>query len=249
MENSKRKKILFLFDVDGTLTPSRLKIGKDMKDVLLHLKERVYIGFVGGSDIAKQKEQVGEDILDLFDYGFPENGVSFYKGSKLVSQESILKFLGEENYTSFVNFTLKYLADLDIPKKRGTFLELRKSMINISPIGRNCTQEERMEFFHLDKENGYRVNMVKALEKEFANSGLQFSIGGQISIDCFPKGWDKTYCLRHVKDFDKIVFFGDMIEKGGNDYEIYVHVKTKGVGVKGPEDTITKIKEELRNIE
>ncbi|KCZ74686.1 hypothetical protein H311_04346, partial [Anncaliia algerae PRA109] len=149
MENSKRKKILFLFDVDGTLTPSRLKIGKDMKDVLLHLKEKVYIGFVGGSDIAKQKEQVGEDILDLFDYGFPENGVSFYKGNKLISQESILKFLGEENYTSFVNFTLKYLADLDIPKKRGTFLELRKSMINISPIGRNCTQEERMEFFHL----------------------------------------------------------------------------------------------------
>ena len=30
--------------------------------------------FVGGSDLPKQKEQIGDDVLDLFDYGFSENG-------------------------------------------------------------------------------------------------------------------------------------------------------------------------------
>ncbi|KAJ8909530.1 hypothetical protein NQ315_003534 [Exocentrus adspersus] len=204
----------------------KLKISDDMKKALTKLKEKVYIGFVGGSDIAKQKEQVGDDILDLFDFGFPENGVSFFRGKELVSQESILEFI-----------------DLDIPKKRGTFIELRKSMINISQIGRNCSQEERMEFFKLDKEKEFRKKMVKALQTEFHDLGLQFSIGGQISIDCFPKGWDKTYCLRHVQDFEKIIFFGDMIHEGGNDYEIFIHKRTKGIGVNGPEETILKIEE------
>lgn len=49
------------------------------------------------------------------------------------------------------------------------------------------------------------------LQEKFADYGLTFSIGGQISFDIFPNGWDKTFCLRHVADeaFDEIHFFGD----------------------------------------
>lgn len=38
-----------------------------------------------------------------------------------------------------------------------------------------------------------------------------FSPGGQISIDMFPVGWDKTYCLGAVfKDgIETVHFFGD----------------------------------------
>lgn len=34
---------------------------------------------------------------------------------------------------------------------RGTFIEFRNGMLNISPIGRSCTQEERIEFSEIDK--------------------------------------------------------------------------------------------------
>ena len=34
-------------------------------------------------------------------------------------------------------------------------------------------------------------------------------LGGQISIDVFPQGWDKRYCLQYLKDFKEIHFFGD----------------------------------------
>ena len=34
---------------------------------------------------------------------------------------------------------------------RGTFIEFRNGLINVCPVGRNCTQEERMEFFEYDK--------------------------------------------------------------------------------------------------
>ena len=36
--------VLVLFDVDGTLTPSRLVIKPDMKEFLLDLKKKVVIG-------------------------------------------------------------------------------------------------------------------------------------------------------------------------------------------------------------
>ena len=52
---------------------------------------------------------------------------------------------------------------------------------------------------------------MKVLKEKFADYGLTFSIGGQISFDIFPNGWDKTFCLQHVADeeFEEIHFFGD----------------------------------------
>jgi phosphomannomutase len=93
---------------------------------------------------------------------------------------------------------------------RGTFIEFRMGMLNVSPIGRNCSHEERNEFEKYDKEHGVRAKMVKVLEEKFGDSfNLKFSIGGQISFDVFPKGWDKTYALQHVSQFTEIHFFGD----------------------------------------
>lgn len=246
----KRKDMLFLFDVDGTLTPSRLKMPDSIKDMLENLRQEVCIAFVGGSDIAKQKEQMGEDCLKFFDYGFPENGVSFFQCEKLVSQKRMIDKLGEDRYKEFVNFCLHYLADLDIPIKRGTFLECRASMVNISPIGRNCSQQERIEFFEFDKRQNTRHKMVDALREKFDDYDLQFSIGGQISIDCFPKGWDKRYCLQHVKaqGIKRVVFFGDKTMEGGNDYEIYNDPGVEGIEVKNPEETLEKVNKKLEEI-
>lgn len=42
--------------------------------------------------------------------------------------------------------------------------------------------------------------MVAAMQAEFAGLNLTFSIGGQISFDLFPRGWDKTYCLRYLDE-------------------------------------------------
>jgi len=59
-------------------------------------------------------------------------------------------------------------------------------MMNISPIGRNCSREERNQFEEFDKTANIRTQFVAALQKELADLNLQFSIGGQISFDVFP---------------------------------------------------------------
>ena len=130
-----------------------------------------------------------------------------------------------------------YIAQLPLPFKRGTFVEFRNGMLNISPVGRNCSHEERKEFAKYDKEHHILKTFVGVMESKFESYELQYSIGGEISFDVFPKGWDKTYCLRYLDEYDTIHFFGDKTHKGGNDHEIYESERTIGHKVTSPEDT------------
>ncbi|GBE86498.1 eukaryotic phosphomannomutase [Sparassis latifolia] len=243
---------LILFDVDGTLTPARQTVSPEMVQLLRALRKKAVIGVVGGSDFVKVAEQLsvpGSSVVNEFDYTFAENGLTAYKLGKLLPSESFIQFLGEERYKPLANFILHYIADLDIPIKRGTFIEFRNGMINVSPIGRNATVAERNEFEAYDKQHGIRAEFVKVLREKFPDYGLTFSIGGQISFDVFPTGWDKTFCLRHVQDetFDEIHFFGDKTYKGGNDYELYSDPRTIGHSVSSPEDTMRLLNELFLN--
>ncbi len=159
-----------------------------------------------------------------------------------LSKNSMVEEMGEETLQRLINFCLGHMSKISLPCKRGTFIEYRRGMLNVSPIGRACSQKERDEFFQYDKQHNVRTAMVAALEKEFSDCKIKFSIGGQISIDVFPIGWDKTYCLQFVeKQFDTIHFVGDKTSAGGNDYEIYSDERTVGHTVTCPEDTIALI--------
>lgn len=216
-----------------------------MRETLKALRKKVVIGFVGGSDLSKQVEQLGESVLQDFDYCFSENGLTAYKLGKELASQSFINWIGNDKYNKLVKFILRHLADIDIPVRRGTFIEFRNGMINVSPVGRNASTEERNEFEKYDKEHKVRESLVNALKENFAEYGLTYSIGGQISFDVFPTGWDKTYALQHVENegFKEIHFFGDKAYEGGNDWEIYSDPRTIGHAVKSPDDTIRILKE------
>ncbi|EFX01757.1 phosphomannomutase [Grosmannia clavigera kw1407] len=248
------KNTICLFDVDGTLTPARLHVAPETLDVLHRLRQRCAIGFVGGSDLSKQEEQLGGadvSVKQLFDFCFSENGLTAFKLGEQLPSNSFIQYIGEDNYKDFVRFVLHYIADIDIPVKRGTFIEFRNGMINVSPIGRNASTAERLAFEAYDKVHGIRKALVEQLREKFGHHGLTFSIGGQISFDVFPTGWDKTYCLRHLEaeakkpdgvEYTTIHFFGDKTFEGGNDYEIFSDPRTIGHSVTCPEDTVAEIK-------
>jgi len=233
---------ILLFDVDGTLTVPRKHVTPDMLAKIAELRAKGYtVAIVGGSDLSKQKEQLGANVLELFDYVFSENGLHSFRHGEEFHRQSLTQYFGDEKLKRIVNKTLSYLAELDIPQKRGTFFELRNGMINISPIGRNCNQSERDAFEVFDASSGVRKKMIEALRESFGNElGLEFSIGGQISFDVFPKGWDKTYCLQFlpVDRYSTIHFFGDKTSLGGNDYEIFEHPRTIGHRVETYTDTL-----------
>jgi len=252
----RKGKTLLLFDIDGTLTESRKVIKENMVSCLKKAAsfKEIDIATVGGSDLPKAQEQL-QSAIDLLKFVFTENGLVYLDEKKeLHKVDKISTYLGYDKLKEFVNFCLKYICELDIPIKTGTFLELRTGILNISPIGRNCTQEERDAFVVYNKEHHILEKFRETLVKNFSEKfGLEISIGGQISFDVYPIGWDKRYCLRFLeKLYDNIIFFGDKGYYGGNDYEIITDDRiTRGVRVKNPEETIEfieKIIEEVHNL-
>lgn len=70
-----------------------------MIQLLKDLKNKCVIGYVGGSDLAKQKEQLGEDAAShLFDFGFSENGATAFKNGQQIGNE-VIKFIDVILYT------------------------------------------------------------------------------------------------------------------------------------------------------
>ncbi|CAN1236981.1 PMM [Linum grandiflorum] len=231
--------LIALFDVDGTLTAPRKGVTPKMFEFMQQLRKVVTVGVVGGSDLSKISEQLGSTVITDYDYVFSENGLVAHKAGSLVGTQSLKTYLGDDQ--------LKVNDHLC----RGTFIEFRSGMLNVSPIGRNCSQEERDDFEKYDKVHNIRPKMVDLLREKFAHLNLTFSIGGQISFDVggivylsynivFPQGWDKTYCLRYLDEFTEIHFFGDKTYKGGNDHEIYESERTVGHTVTSPDDTMEK---------
>lgn len=248
---------LILFDVDGTLTPARKVIESDMLECLNKLNKisNLHIGFVGGSDLKKQIEQLQDKNFHLFKWRFSENGLLGFNNNECIHKRSFVEELGEKHFNELINICLFVLSSLVCPVKRGTFIEYRNGMINVSPVGRACNQEEREQFEKYDTEHKVREKMIRLIREKWEKYivdnkldiiNLQYSIGGQISVDIFPNGWDKTYCLQFVENiYDEIHFFGDKTDKGGNDYEIYNDSRIVGHHVDCYQDTIKILNEEF----
>ena len=242
---------LFLFDVDGTLTAPRAVITPRMLDFMKQLSQvsdHVTVGIVGGSDEEKIVEQL-DGHTEIASYIFSENGLVAKEGETLLGKTSIIEKVGDSKLQDFINFCLCYISKLELPCKRGTFIEFRNGMINVCPVGRSCSVEERSQYNKFDEEHNIRADFVAALLKEFPDLGMKYSIGGQISFDCFPTGWDKTFCLQYVENkFDKILFYGDKTYPGGNDYEIFHDNRIGGRTVNGPDSTISLVNADLEQL-
>lgn len=100
----------------------------EMLTLLSALRHKCAIGFVGGSNLDKQQEQLGTpaiNVTSLFDFCFAENGLTAYRMGTPLTGNSFIEWLGEDNYKQLVNFCLRYMSEIDCPVKRGTFVEYR----------------------------------------------------------------------------------------------------------------------------
>lgn len=78
---------------------------------------------------------------------------------------------------------------------------MMKNMVSVKNLSRN---------FKISRKDGASIYvLVSACLISFVPLFNDVSAGGQISIDVFPCGWDKTYCLQFLNDFRTIYFFGD----------------------------------------
>ena len=215
---------VFIFDVDGTLTPSRQKMTKEFKKFFTNWLKSNKFYLVTGSDLPKLQEQM--DFMDIEAEGiFTCCGNQFWRPDPYIvniSAEMIYdnKFEVPRKLKSLLGV---FLINSQYPHRYGNHIEDRGSMVNFSVVGRDCTQEQRDEYFEYDNKKGERKIIATAIKEKFPD--LDAVIGGQISIDIYPKGNDKSQILDIIKqdrlvEPDEYIFIGDRTEEGGNDYPL-----------------------------
>ena len=202
----------FIFDVDGTLTPSRGLIDKEFEQFFENfcLANDVYL--VTGSDKPKTIEQVGEKIYNRCKRVYNCSGCDVWEGTTLVRASDWT--LPDLARTFLIN--CEYESDFSL--RTGNHIEERPGMVNFSVVGRNASLYERKQYVAFEEQNGERKKIADAFNMMFPD--LQATVGGETGIDIAPRGSDKSQILVDFTEDDTIHFFGDAMFEGGNDYPL-----------------------------
>tara|TARA_Y100001935_G_C17254336_1_gene482786 strand:+ start:436 stop:1134 length:699 start_codon:yes stop_codon:yes gene_type:complete len=204
------RSINYVFDVDGTLTPSRLRMDNEFRKFFRNWIKDKNVYLLTGSDHDKTIEQVGVDV-------WREVTESHQCGGNVVYRQGDLIEVSKWQPSKSLIDTCQNLIDISkYPVKAGNHIEERVGLLNISVVGRNCTQEQRIAYNEWDNLNREREFICKSLTTMFPE--LEATAGGQISIDIHEYGKNKSQIRRKLDGV--IYFFGDKTEKGGNDYPI-----------------------------
>jgi len=200
----------FIFDVDGTLTPSRGKIDKAFEEWFLDFCTWHDVYLVTGSDNPKTIEQVGESIGNACKRIYNCSGSDVYEqGKNTYTSEWILPVDAR-------SWLEDKLEESSFPLRTGLHIEERPGMVNFSIVGRNATLAERKMYVAWDTDKNERVRIAKLFKKQFPT--IEALVGGETGIDIFPKGKDKAQILDWIDG--EIVFFGDRMDEDGNDYPL-----------------------------
>ena len=156
------------------------------------------------------------DIRWLVKGIFTCSGNKFFQDERVVYEK---EFSPPRELIRLLEDWLKYSS---YPVKTGHHLETRPGMINFSTVGRNCTQQQREDYNNWDTETGERKILREKIMHMFPV--LDCAIGGQISVDIYPRGMDKSQAYSWIKTRypgKGIVFCGDRLQPGGNDHPFF----------------------------
>ena len=223
---------IYIFDVDGTLTPSRRAMTEDFEVFFSKWAKKNIFYLVSGSNLEKIQEQLPSYILDLAAGVFPCGGNQLFIND---TQKYNREFKPPED---LLNFLKEKLKNTNYTTKAGNHIEDRGSMLNFSIVGRDCSLEQRQDYFEYDSNVGERSSIAEEINAKWKN--IEAVIGGQISIDITPKGMNKSQVLNEVKKYfptDQYIFIGDRTMEGGNDYPLAKLMgETEGCGYYKVED-------------
>lgn len=224
---------IYLFDVDGTLTPPKQKAVEIFRRQFFEWVKDKEVYLVSGGSFVRLTEQLSPEVMDSIEGVFACMGNVYYRRKKDEPRawyhEYEHKFEPSKELLSDLDLAV---ADSKYPTKTGMHYENRTGMVNFSIVGMGATQEQRDKYTAYDAEHKERQAIVKELRKKHPK--CDFVIGGAVSIDIFNKGRDKSQVIReHFKNLSQDViihFVGDRIEYPGNDYAIAEAVRKRAYG-------------------
>ncbi len=244
-------KDLIVFDLDGTLARTKSAIDPEMCQLLEKLLRIKKIAVIGGGKYEIFKMQL-LDELKIDDhllknlFIFPTTATAFYhyeNGWKLVYALN----LTDEETAKIKDTFNKVFAEIGYkhPEKTyGDIIENRGTQVSFSVYGQDLVAVLGEEGIKMKEEWKEKNTPIKMKIAELVQKYLpEFEVraAGFTTIDVTKKGIDKAYGIQKIKehlniDIGNMLFIGDAIFPGGNDYAV-ISTGIDYMDVKDPEET------------
>ena len=239
-------KKLIVFDLDGTLAPSKSSLAPQTAGLLRDLLWMVKVAVISGGSWTQFEKQLLTDLPTescLADLSLlPTCGTKFlqYNGkwTELYSED-----LTVEQRKKITDSLDRAVADAGYRAERvwGNVVEDRGSQVTFSALGQQAPLAEK-DLWDPDFVKRKKITVIlETLIPEFS-----IRMGGATSIDVTKPGIDKAYGIRKLRDtlhipLNEMVYVGDALFPGGNDYPAE-QAGVVSIPVKGPDETNVVIK-------
>ncbi|MEP2980852.1 MAG: HAD-IIB family hydrolase [Lentilitoribacter sp.] len=203
---------VYLFDVDGTLTPKGSPITSEVATEFLKFTEN-FPSFLSTSKAYKDLRQIlpgkilsnCKGVYSSSGSEYYENGVNVYRKAHQFS-----KFLKSvcENFVEESNFRYK---------TSGHF-QRRPGALTISVVGMKSSRPERIRYMVWDRCVNERTRFIKELNE--SDLGYDAFLSGNLNIEVLPSDQNKSAIVDDLIErhgTSRITFFGDRISQFGHD--------------------------------
>ena len=234
-------KKLIVFDLDGTLAPSKSALGPDMAALLHNLLGIVKVAVISGGNWPQFEKQLLSNLPE--DKRLANLSVLPTCGTKFFQYSSNWKELYSEDFTAkereqIISSLDKAFGEAGFKVERvwGEVIEDRGSQITLSALGQEAPLAEKVKW---DPDFAKRKKIKALLDPLIP--GFSVRLGGATSIDVTKPGIDKAYGIRKLRDLlgislQEMIYVGDALFPGGNDYPAE-QAGVVSIAVRGPDDT------------
>lgn len=246
-----QNKKTIIFDLDGTLTETKSPMDAEMAALLGKLLAKKVVAVIGGGKYDLFKEQLirrlrapKELLRKLF--LFPTTATAFYRfaqGWKMIYDHQLSKKEKRKIFKAFQD-TFKEVGYTHPSRTYGRVIEDRGTQVTFSALGQNVVSVLGQRGVVLkkkwkDENTAMKMKIVRVLKRRLPN--FKVSAAGYTSIDVTRKGIDKAYGIKQIKKnlhvtTAQMVFIGDALFPGGNDYAVR-RTGVKCIAVSGPKET------------
>lgn len=242
-----------MFDLDGTLAASKSDISPVTAHMLCALLSAIDVCIISGGRFEQFDAQVLRPLGKLCDlerlHLMPTCGTRYLRWDAGLWTEIYFEKLSSDEKNRACEVLRDGAEKLGFwtTDTWGPALEDRGSQVTYSALGQSAPDDVKSAW---DPDNSKKESLRKFTAERLPD--LEVKTGGSTSIDVTRRGVDKAYGARKLMlalcvTESGILFFGDRLEPGGNDYPI----KAMGIDcieVHGWEDTISKVTKALGDL-
>jgi HAD superfamily hydrolase (TIGR01484 family) len=215
------------FDLDDTLTVSKSDIDERMAYLLSRLLTRFDVCIISGGRIEQFHLQVLRHLAvdsSLCErlHLMPTCGTRYYRWQQGSWREVYAENFTEEDKARVTQVLTKGAKELGLWETNtwGEIIEDRGSQITFSALGQSAPAQAKYAW---DPDGSKKRRLREYVAGRL--SDLEVRAGGATSIDVTRKGIDKAYGMRKLMHYlglsiEDILFVGDRLEEGGNDYPV-----------------------------